>query len=236
MSQIQRNVLPSPPKKTQGGVALAISLILLVVLTLLGLSTVKTVSTQEKMVSQSYDRSLAYQYVEAALREGEAQARIQSLNANAAFPLNQHLQNNVCTGVNDCANGLCSAPDPDCQPRWENPAFTQNNWTTYTGVAAIVSQSGNTLIGAAGASAPQYFVEIIRPVSAAPCTPLVLSFDQTCNQLYPDPDSIKPCDPNKQNTATTQACIYYRYRITAKVEIPGRATVMLQSIYSVQPN
>ncbi len=65
-----------PHRRRQKGAVLAIALILLVVVTLLGLSSVKTVSQQEKMVSHSNDRSLAYQYAEAALREGEAQARV----------------------------------------------------------------------------------------------------------------------------------------------------------------
>ncbi|MBS1144614.1 MAG: pilus assembly protein [Proteobacteria bacterium] len=221
----------------QQGVALAISLILLVVLSLVGLSTVRTVTQQEGMSSQSHDRSLAYQFAEAALREGEQQARIQSQTANAAIPTDQYIADGICNAaaVNRCANGLCSTPDPDCDPRWQNSAF--NSWTTYTGLPAIVSQTGNILIGAVGASQPQYFIEILRPVGTAVCTtPVGPNFDRDCNQKFPDPDSSLPCSAGYPAPPGQQYCNFYRYRITARVQMAGRATVMLQSVFSVQPN
>lgn len=242
------------PQAKQRGVALAISLILLVVLTLLGLSSVKTLSSQGKMISQTYDRSLAYQFAEAALREGEGQARIQALGANASFPATQYLQDNVCApaSITDCVNGLCSAPDPDCTPRWENAAFTANNsalWTNYNGVNAIISQSGNILMGAAGVSAPQYFIEILRPVGTVAIGQCAangsMTFDERCNRRYPNPDDPLPCvnalsSPPPASTPSptvgiNQYCYYYRYRITARVQIPGRAAIVLQSIYSIEP-
>ena len=71
----------------QHGVALAIALILLVIMTLLGLSGVRTVGLEEKMASNTYDRSLAFQAAEAALRAGEDAAQAQSLVNNAGFPV-----------------------------------------------------------------------------------------------------------------------------------------------------
>ncbi|WP_295006739.1 PilX N-terminal domain-containing pilus assembly protein [uncultured Dechloromonas sp.] len=221
------------PIHRQKGAVLAIALILLVVVTLLGLSSVKTVSQQEKMVSHSNDRSLAYQFAEAALREGEAQARVQALNLNAAFPAAQYIADgNACPNndpsINNCANGLCTTPDPDCAPRWTNATF--NGWTNYNTVAAVMSASGNTLSGT-----PQYFIEILRPTDIT-CVPGAQTFDMACNQRYPDPDIADPCAATFPPTSGFQWCNFYRYRVTARVAIRDRAAVVLQSILSVQPN
>lgn len=223
----QKATLPSLQR--QSGAVLAIALILLVVVTLLGLSSVKTVTQQERMVSHSNDRSLAYQFAEAALREGEAQARIQALNLNAAFQNTQNIANGTCNNApQDCANGLCSTPDPDCAPRWTDAAF--QGWTNYNNVAAVMSASGNTLSGQ-----PQYFIEILRPTDAV-CVPGAMTFDMACNQRYPDPDLAEPCAATFPPGSGFQWCNFYRYRVTARVAAQDRAAVILQSILSVQPN
>jgi type IV pilus assembly protein PilX len=229
---IPKNAHPALPHRQRGAV-LAIALILLVVVTLLGISSVKTVGQQEKMVSHSNDRSLAYQFAEAALREGEAQARIQALNLNASFPTTQYIANGTACPANDpsinnCANGLCATPDPDCGPRWTNATF--NGWTSYNGVAAVTSASGNTLSGT-----PQYFIEILRPTDAT-CVPGAQTFDTACNQRYPDPDIADPCAASFPPTSGFQWCNFYRYRVTARVAMQDRAAVVLQSVLSVQPN
>lgn len=241
MKPVEYCARPAGLKKGQKGVALAIALILLVVMTLLGISTVRTVTQQEKMSSNSHERSLAYQYAEAALREGEQQAKIQAQTANAAFPADQYLMDGICTqaSTNKCVNGLCSTPDPDCDPRWQvtqpNTPFNDANWTSYGGLAAIFSQAGNALIGVAGVSQPKYFIEILRPVKTTPCT-VSLSFDHDCNQVHPAPDSTStaPC-MHSPAIVGFQACDYYRYRVTARVQMTGGSTVMLQSVFSVQP-
>lgn len=58
--------------KRQRGVALIVALILLVVMTLVGLAGMRTVTLQEKMTASTFDRSLAFQAAESALREAEA--------------------------------------------------------------------------------------------------------------------------------------------------------------------
>jgi type IV pilus assembly protein PilX len=57
--------------RTQRGVALIVALILLVVATLIGLAASRGTLLQERMSSNSYDRSLAFQRSEAALRAAE---------------------------------------------------------------------------------------------------------------------------------------------------------------------
>ncbi len=62
--------MPSP--RAQRGVALVVALILLVVATLIGLAASRGTMLQERMSSNSYDRSLAFQRSESALRAAEA--------------------------------------------------------------------------------------------------------------------------------------------------------------------
>lgn len=225
-------------QRHQKGAALAISLILLVVMTLLGLSSVRTIGQQEKMTSHTVDRSLVYQFAEAGLREGEAQAQIQALAANASFPTTQYLADNACNNDpdNDCVSGLCTMPDPDCPPRWVDQAFNdpvRNNWQAYNGLAAVTNANGNTLIGTAQTGLPEYFIEILRPVGCL--TPPGPSFDEMCNRRYPDPDKDAPCSATYPPPTGQQACNFYRYRVTARVQPPGRAAVIVQSVFSVQP-
>lgn len=56
----------------QRGVALAITLVLLLLATLIGLAGIRNTSLQERMSANMYDRSLAFQRAEAGLRAAEA--------------------------------------------------------------------------------------------------------------------------------------------------------------------
>ena len=55
----------------QRGVALVVALVLLVVATLLGLASIRGTNLQERMSANMYDRSLAFQRAESALRAAE---------------------------------------------------------------------------------------------------------------------------------------------------------------------
>lgn len=59
----------------QHGLALAVVLILLLIMTLLGLASMRGTLLQERMGASIKDRSLAFQATEAALRQGELDAR-----------------------------------------------------------------------------------------------------------------------------------------------------------------
>jgi type IV pilus assembly protein PilX len=59
------------PSASQRGAALVISLILLVVITLVGLASIRSTQLQESMSGNMYDRSLAFQRAESALRAAE---------------------------------------------------------------------------------------------------------------------------------------------------------------------
>ncbi len=58
-------------RKGQAGVVLFMSLVMLLLLTILGMSSVQTTSLQERMSRNARDTNLAFQAAEAALRDGE---------------------------------------------------------------------------------------------------------------------------------------------------------------------
>jgi len=136
-------------KKTQQGAVLAVSLIFLILVTLLGLSGIRTVILEEKMAANSHDRNIALQSAEAALREGE-----QNVELNKPVPTYTDSNNNTCPAVavaiNNCAAGICPVPDANCGSRWDSASgFTA--WTNYTGPN----------LGALAGVVPQYFTEYL---------------------------------------------------------------------------
>lgn len=62
-------------RHSQSGASLIVVLILLVVMTILGLAVMRTTLLEERMSANMYDRSLAFQQAESALREAEAAVR-----------------------------------------------------------------------------------------------------------------------------------------------------------------
>ena len=168
----------------QQGASLVISLILLTLVTLIAMSGAKTVALQEKMTANTYDRSLALQAAEAALREGENIAELQSGLSpfNADFP-DQGIytdSDNTCPQgvINRCTDGLCVMPDKDCDDRWYANGF--NQWTT-------ASANVGDLAGA-----PDYIVEYLG--GSFPCRNGGGSDPMNCKRYritaisQPDPD------------------------------------------------
>lgn len=96
-------------RASQAGVALIVVLILLLVMTLLGLASLRGTLLEERMSANLYDRSLAFQAAESALREAEA--LLDGDNILAKFP------------PNGCSNGLCAKPvaESGVKERWQDP-------------------------------------------------------------------------------------------------------------------
>ncbi len=129
-------------RHSQQGVVLIVSLILLVVMTVLGLTSVKLASSEERMAGQSYDRNLAFQAAEAQLRQAEI-----SIEA-AALPTPAALSDCTAVTAGDKQLKVCGAPTPSSTPRWIDASFT--GWASGTTVG-----SGKLAI------TPDYFVEYL---------------------------------------------------------------------------
>ena len=128
MSPIRRN------RSHQHGAALMVVLMLLLIMSLLGIASLRSTLMEERMSAGMYDRSLSFQAAEAALREAEAIAQ-----GAPTFP----------TTAGTCSSGLCSAltqSGDGTEDRWKNTAFSA--W-----------QDGSS-VGSATA-APQYIIEFM---------------------------------------------------------------------------
>jgi type IV pilus assembly protein PilX len=89
--------------RKQRGAVLVVALIFLVVMTMLILASIRGTVMQERMASNLYDRSLAFQAAEAALREGER------------FVLEAPPK-----PVGGCTAGNCSKPESGDAPVWQD--------------------------------------------------------------------------------------------------------------------
>lgn len=89
-------------RRQQRGATLVVVLILLLVMTLLALASMRGTLLEERMSANQYDRSLAFQAVEAALREAESSLSGKPVPAAG------------------CALGMCGIPDPTAAPVWTN--------------------------------------------------------------------------------------------------------------------
>ncbi|ESS74048.1 Tfp pilus assembly protein PilX [Methyloglobulus morosus KoM1] len=137
---VRPNLATNSGFKHQSGVVLLVGLIMLMLLTMIGLSGSQVTSLEEKMAGNMKDRNLAFQAAEAALREGEA---------------------NVGTVRYDCANG--SGRYYTCytgtKPVWDNI-----DWSASANPAKTVAYTGNLGVSSGFLSAnPRYIIEYMGP-------------------------------------------------------------------------
>lgn len=116
--------------RQQRGIALAVALMLLVVITLIGLAAVRTTTMQQRMTANFYDREIAFQNAEAALEAGA-----KALPTSAAVI------------ARNCGQGgdICQA-NP-----FEDPGLDTSTIQTVT--------TGDFTVGANAAGQPQYVIE-----------------------------------------------------------------------------
>ena len=147
-------------RSQQRGVSLIVTLVLLVFITILGLSAIRTVTQEERMSTQTYDRSLAFQATEATLRQAE-----QWVEAAKPMPSSGCTSYTVPSATEQVT--VCSPPAATASPRWEDSTFT--SWadapTVGTGDVAIT---------------PSYFVEYLG--SSFPCRPGNASDPMSCKR------------------------------------------------------
>lgn len=131
---------PSLHGRTQRGIALATALILLIVVMLVGMAAMRGTILQQKMTSNYYDREMAFQAAEAALRQGEA-----AVTASAGG----------LAGYRDCqsTSTIKCVPDPF-------------NDTTVTPTQVSSTTSFSTLLGAG--NKPLYVIEYLGKFNIPP--------------------------------------------------------------------
>lgn len=100
---------------SQSGSVLIISLIVMLVLTILGVSGMKTAVLEEKMAGNMRDSQLAFQAAEATLREAE-----------------QFIDNNIVSIANFDTNGSDGLYDKSQQRLWDNIGWNSGDSLEFT--------------------------------------------------------------------------------------------------------
>lgn len=129
----------------QRGIALFVSLVLLLILTIIGVSAVQTTTLETRMARNEHDRLLAFQAAESVLRDAEA--FLETLTNTAGF-------------VPGCANGLCDMVNNFDEPIWEDPNF---NWA---GARSPEIAMDADLVAAQPTYVIEYVASVIREENA----------------------------------------------------------------------
>lgn len=143
----------SLPHQHQQGAVLVVGLLILVMLTLIGVTAMSTGMMDERMAGNSRDLNLAFQAGEAALRDGEL-----------------YIQGNIspASGFSStCANGLCQPPINS------TPWYTTINWSSSSVTRTYGNGTTATLLPAVAAQ-PKYIIESIGQPGAVTGTSIAL--------------------------------------------------------------
>jgi type IV pilus assembly protein PilX len=139
----------------QTGVALFMSLIMLLIITVLGLSSVKTTTLQERMARNARDSNLAFLAAESALKDAEAM--IEGFNTlDGDFGIDPKEANpRQCLASPLAGSGLYYELDYNCQPNWETV-----DWEGDSGfiTSTVVVEGVN--------SQPKYIIEHVKTLAA----------------------------------------------------------------------
>ncbi|MBV1879782.1 MAG: hypothetical protein KUG79_19220 [Pseudomonadales bacterium] len=127
--------------RSQRGIVLFMSLVMLLIITVLGISSVQTTSLQERMARNARDSNLAFQAAESALKDAEV--IVEALTSLAQF-----------NAASATENGLFYEADYDAVTNW-----SQINWA---------DASGNYMTAATNiegiASPPKFIIEHLKTV------------------------------------------------------------------------
>ena len=158
--------LSRAPRREQGGFALFIVLIMMIVIAFLVVAATQSYNTEMRIGSNDADRKMAMATAEAALRQGEGD--ISTLKDP--------------TFASNCAGGLCAAAAsaaPSPNPIKDTPQGTititvagkdsaSAAWERQCGTtsASCLENSGRTFAVPGAAKAPRYIIEFINHTAA----------------------------------------------------------------------
>lgn len=132
------------PAHAQGGATLLVVMIILILVTLMGLTTMKSANLQEKMSGGNADKSLAFQAGELALRDAELRIK-QTLTSASGFAAT-------------CSAGLCL-------PNTDGTALQDTvDWNSAK-VATYGTATGAPALGGV-ARQPSYIIELLPDMQA----------------------------------------------------------------------
>jgi len=140
----------------QKGAALAVSLIILLIMTIIGLQGISSTTLEERMSRNYRDSQLSFQAAESALRDGEALVEATLFNMD---DYSSTCANGLC--FYSSAEGECPAETPEPPPWWDSANILNNsaNHKVYSGtIADVIAQ-------------PRYIIEFRCYVQADPDAP-----------------------------------------------------------------
>lgn len=146
--------------KKQSGAVLAISLIMLLLLTLIGTTGMSVTSLEEKMAGNMRDRNLAFQAAESALVAGEKAVANPDLDPTYAKYKNPP----------NCLDGYYWPLDKDCDGTKETTAVWDNSatWTTDGKFVKFDNDdNAGTIDLTALSDHPRYIIEYMGPCAAS---------------------------------------------------------------------
>lgn len=127
----------------QTGAALVIGLILLLIMTLLGVTAMRGTTLQERMSGALSDQNLSFQAAETALRKGEAEL-------------------DTITVPDFTKNGWYDNGDGKTRPDWPDKA--SDTAETGAGVIAYSAPDGESVSDLGWGKAPEFYIERMPPV------------------------------------------------------------------------
>jgi type IV pilus assembly protein PilX len=136
-----KNLRTTPIRNRQDGAALVISLILLLILTVIGMSAIQTTTTEERMAGNMRDTQIAFQSAEAVMRDAE-----------------QFIEGTVATSAFNDSNGLFNNNDSDGTAE---PDYTATSTWTSSSTSRAYSLS---VPGIPAANQPRYFIKHIGAI------------------------------------------------------------------------
>lgn len=134
-----------PDMASQRGASLVVALMFLIVLTILGLVTVRSSTVQERMAGNDRDRAVAFEAAEAALRDAE-QDILANVTTASAF-------------ATACAAGLC-IPSTTATPNWNSVSWAGGTSRVYGATSGAGSYPLDVV------QPPRYIIELLPDIPA----------------------------------------------------------------------
>lgn len=165
------HTIRQPTTRTQRGAVLAVSLLILLLLTIIGIAGMSVTSLEERMAGNDRDRQMAFQAAEAALRNGEDYVATNNLPGN---PLGAKFAANC----QDQGAGMCLPATSGTANVW-----TDSTLNVWGNAARHRTYSYSALSGLA--AQPIYIIEYLGPQIIAPQTAVTCSSSPSpCPQMY----------------------------------------------------
>ena len=137
----------------QSGLALFMSLVMLLIITILGLSSVQTTTLQERMARNARDTNLAFQATEAAIKDAET--LVETFGSLVDFGNDPRINPAQCyTSPNDDV-GFYYERGYNCTSNWSGI-----DWSSSTGFITAATEITGV------ADQPKYIVEHVKTVVA----------------------------------------------------------------------